>query len=206
MYDSHVNLSSGNRIMTRAIFLITGLFFCGISQASLWSFTSDLNGSDRGFRFSSLHEAGDGSSMSGRLLTLIKHAKGSYDDEIGNLDSFGNPDLRDTLTYSGLNQGKTRRHKAILKSGLFGEHDGPVCCRGDSNPNSFMPIGGGDLHYMTLWGDDFGGAIWAGSYDYSTVDKDVGPELSPVPLPAAVYLFGSALIGLFGYQRRKLTS
>ena len=48
----------------------------------------------------------------------------------------------------------------------------------------------------------FGGASAAGSVQYSA-QMDVTYEFTPVPVPAAVWLFGSGLIGLIGIARRK---
>lgn len=39
---------------------------------------------------------------------------------------------------------------------------------------------------------------------YSTFSFDYSNNLSPVPVPAAAWLFGSALLGFAGYRRKKL--
>lgn len=170
--------------MTRTIFLIVGLLFCSLSQASLWSITDRFQGSHGQFGFSSLQD------------DEMHFNAGEY------LHSFGYSGSYSARSYSGHSQGKTNPGASIPRSGLFGFHDGQVCCGGGHNPKSFLPLGGGDLNYITLWG----GNIWAGNYPGSTVGMYIKPELSPVPIPAAVYLFGTALLGLFGYQRRKPAS
>jgi hypothetical protein len=38
--------------------------------------------------------------------------------------------------------------------------------------------------------------------DMAALD-DIGWEVTPVPVPAAVYLFGSGLLGLLGLARRR---
>ena len=42
-----------------------------------------------------------------------------------------------------------------------------------------------------------------GSYYYDTTGFDASISLNPVPVPAAAWLFGSALLGFFGFSRRK---
>jgi len=41
---------------------------------------------------------------------------------------------------------------------------------------------------------------------YHLTSINVSPATSPVPVPAAVWLFGSALAGLFGFSRRNITA
>lgn len=43
-----------------------------------------------------------------------------------------------------------------------------------------------------------GGDFWIDDFTYS-----IRPEISPVPVPAAVWLFGTALIGLVGFSKRR---
>lgn len=53
---------------------------------------------------------------------------------------------------------------------------------------------------MTLWG---GGTTTTGQYPDVGVDFVTILETSPVPVPAAVWLFGSGLLALTGFARRK---
>jgi len=76
-----------------------------------------------------------------------------------------------------------------------------------------------DLGYLALWGSDLGYSKTCQkskkrhhrrrhSNWYScgpNIGVDFVAELSPVPLPAAVWLFGSAMIGFLGFSRRKST-
>jgi len=52
---------------------------------------------------------------------------------------------------------------------------------------------------------DFGASAWLkasrNGYDYA--HWDINLDLTPVPLPAAVWLFGSAIVGLVGIGRRR---
>lgn len=58
-------------------------------------------------------------------------------------------------------------------------------------------------------GSGFTGALTAGAYTFwiqetaGTVDYTFDLQVSQVPLPAAVWLFGTALLGLIGIGRRK---
>jgi hypothetical protein len=69
---------------------------------------------------------------------------------------------------------------------IFG--DGAVCCANSSvNSPNFFNDG-----LMTLWGN---------SDPILGLDLRIG--LSPVPVPAVVWLFGSGLLGLIGVARRR---
>lgn len=97
-----------------------------------------------------------------------------------------------------------------LVDGLIGFQKGYVCCgKTDNDPNSFNPLGNG---IMSLWGANVSTATqnpdgsynWDGMYDNKTnLGMDLRLKLEPVPVPAAVWLFGSGLLGLVGVARRK---
>ena len=53
------------------------------------------------------------------------------------------------------------------------------------------------------WGGIFGTIVAGGAIEISESDFSYQPFMAPVPVPAAVWLFGSALIGLFGLRRRR---
>jgi hypothetical protein len=205
-------------------FLIAALLCSGTSQATIWTVTDVLSGSDGGFGFSSLHRADEGSPMSGATIAAVDSASGTYNDVSGVLnltlglsnadtleiigtlvfDGSGNLDGDSQVAYSGLtNLATTWGGIGVTAAGSLGYMDGDVCCGGSFDPNSFSPTGVGDLHYMTLWGADFAAANFIGDYTGSSFGMDMRLELSQVPVPAAVYLFGTALLGLFGFNRRK---
>lgn len=48
--------------------------------------------------------------------------------------------------------------------------------------------------WMDVTGNGYGGGHW-----------DINMDLAPVPVPATVWLFGSALLGLAGFSRRRKT-
>lgn len=61
----------------------------------------------------------------------------------------------------------------------------------------------GDLYrYMLI---EFTGGAFTGQLSFSqdTDNLSISGDIEPVPLPAAVWLFGSGLVGLFGLSRRK---
>lgn len=216
------------KLTIKTTLLAISLIFCGASQASLFSVNTILNGNDGGFGYSSLHEANDSSPMSGSILTTISSATGTYDDVSGATNLVFELANQDTLTltgtlifngsgllasnselaYSGMTNlaaSTFGSSVSLASSGDFGYLPGAVCCSGaDYPPNSFMQdLGGSDLHYLTLWGADFGSDIFGGSYDGSKIGMDFRVELSAVPIPAAAWLFGSALIGLVGFSKRR---
>ncbi|MDC1288316.1 VPLPA-CTERM sorting domain-containing protein [Gammaproteobacteria bacterium] len=67
---------------------------------------------------------------------------------------------------------------------------------------SAIPGGSSAYQYSIIrdsnWSLDLGGKV---NWDW-TVDIDIA-RVSPVPVPAAVWLFGTALVGLFGFNKRR---
>jgi len=215
--------------MTRTILLISSLLFFGNASATLWQIDNVLSGTDSGFGFSSLHKADDDTPMSGGILADIQNLSfsGTFDDISGVADfelglsngdvlsldgnlffsGFGDMTANSTLEYSGLDNIAASvwgNNASFSSSGTFGFLPGGICggCGGSNGPNSFTQAGGG-LTYLTLWGADFGGSSWEGDYNGSKIGMDLRLEMSAVPVPAAIYLFGSALIGLFAIRKRK---
>ncbi len=134
------------------------------------------------------------------ILTLTNVARGNPVFRGGGDDFL---DANSTLAYSLT---PTTSSSLLASGGVMGFGVGPVCCTGSGKfaPNSFTSFAPG-LHYMTLWGANFTGGLFDGNFnDGTTFGMDLRLGLSPVPAPAAVWLFGTALVGLFGYQRRKV--
>lgn len=203
----------------KILLLITVSFFSSLASATSWNINSVLSGSDGGFGFSSLHNASGANVMSGAKFEDITGATGTYDDVsgatnfvfslsnntsfnlVGNLlfDNAGWLANNSALAYTGLTLPST----GTASNGSFGFKLGDVCCSGAHDPNSFQ-TSTGNLKYLTLWGAD-GFNANSGTYSNSTVGMDFRLELAPsaVPLPAAVWLFSSALLGLVGVRRKK---
>lgn len=219
--------------MKNILVLFGSLLFCQNVFATTWSVDSVLSGGDGGFGYSSMHDATGASPMSGTELVEITSASGTYNDVSGalslvlglsNLDNMtlmgnlkfvaGILSIDSSLTYSGLanlaaltlsDTDTLDSHETLDASGSFGFRGEKVCCSGSLAPNSFKPVG--DLSYLTLWGADYGVGDFVndgGLYTGSKIGMDLRLELSPVPVPAAFYLFGSALLGLIGWRRRNL--
>ena len=212
--------------MKKLFTLLAVLLFCQNSHATLWHVDSVLSGTDGGFGFSSLHKANDNSPMSGNKLVDIASASGNYDDTLGDLNlvfGLSNSDSvtltgnllfglngilngNSSLAYTGMthladsNFGTTNGLDASGSFGFLGED---VCCSGNYDPNSFKAVtNGGGLHYLTLWGADYGSGSFLGDYTGSIIGMDFRLELSQVPVPPAIYLFASSLLGLAAWRRR----
>ncbi len=69
---------------------------------------------------------------------------------------------------------------------------------GDESTVSFQAEAG-QVYSIYLGGNDVGGANVAGGFAYKA-------EISTVPVPAAAWLFGSALLGLLGVNRKRTLS
>ena len=153
-----------------------------------------------------------GTYTSGHLGTLIALAGGTFSatylgQESGYLNQFK------FLEVGGLKLteldalGKTISMQ--VDAGVLGfkfkdNHGGEVINGGvSSGYSSFAILAGqsnayGNFDYILGFNDSFGGDA-----DYD--DFVVGVRLSPVPLPAAVWLFGSALVGfMFVSNRRRV--
>jgi hypothetical protein len=216
--------------MTRTLLLIGSLLFFGNASATIWKIDNVLSGTDQGFGFSSLHKADDSTPMSGSEVAKIQNLSfsGTFNDVSGAADfvlglsngdnlslagnllfaGFGDMSGNSTLAYSGLTNlaaSTWGTSVGLSSSGTFGFLPGGICggCGGDNGPNSFTQAGGG-LTYLTLWGADFGSFTFGASspYNGSKIGMDVRLEMSAVPVPAAVWLFGTALLGFIGISRK----
>jgi len=214
--------------MKNAILFTITLLFGTAASAATWSIDQIEHGLDGGFGFSTLHDASGSNAMSGDSLATITHASGTYDDISGAVDFLFTLDNGDelglignllfdagilgilsansSLAYTGLNS-----LGGISNEGDFWYRDDDVCCNGSSDPNSFKATASGsDLKFMTLWGAD--GTLNGDQYSGATVGidfrvemsvVDFGNKTSVVPVPAAIWLFGTAFIGLVGFGKRK---
>jgi hypothetical protein len=198
-------------------------------NATMYDISSVLQGNDGGYQFSSFHDANDDSPMSGTKLADITGPviSGSYDDVSGAFDAVLTvSNAGPTVTLSGnllfvagiLNPSSTLSvdfdgSNGFLSDTSIGFLPIDVCCNGTGDPNSFKDIGG--VMTMSLWGAswDYGNnpdgskkdfdSSAANPYSGSELGMDLRIQLTAVPVPAAVWLFGSGLIGLVGFARRK---
>jgi len=196
------------------------------ANATVYNITSVLQGNDGGYGFSSFHDANDSSPMSGPKLADITGPiiSGSYNDVSGAFNAVltvsnagPNVTLSGNLLFdvSGfLNPSSTLDvdfdgSSGFLADTTIGFLPGDICCSGTGDPNSFKDIGGSLV--MSLWGAnwDYGDGSAFNSdaplpYLGSTLGMDLRVELTAVPVPAAVWLFGSGLLGLVAVARRKV--
>lgn len=194
------------------------------ANAAVYNISSVLQGNDGNYSFSSFHDANDNTPMSGPKLANITNPviSGSYDDVSGAFDavltvSVAGPTvhLSGNLLFDGsgfLNPASTLDidfdgSDGFLSDTSIGFLPGDICCNGTGDPNSFKDIGG--KMTMSLWGAnwDYGDASGFDAvtkkYQGSTLGMDLRMELTEVPVPAAVWLFGTGLLGLVGVARRK---
>lgn len=187
-------------------------------QAATWLIVDVLDGSS-GFGASSFHDSSGADPMVGPSLAEIDEVPGvygTYDDVTGVLSasgltvaSGGSFTLDGTLLFPGglLSPASTvdvdfTSTIPALTDTTIGFQTGYVCCGGTGeDPNSFVANIDGKV--MSLWGANFTGTFDGTTYPGSTTGMDIRLQLAPVPVPAAAWLFGSALLGLVGVARRR---
>jgi len=215
-----VNIHS--KPIAAVILLVAG----NLAQANTVYNILDVMHGSSGFGASLFHDASGTKVASGHILAdilSISVVSGTFDDDTGTINVTMNVDTGGTFTLSGTwllfdSSGTLAANSqlnitfsnptGVLQNGEIGFLPGYVCCgRSDQDPNSFV-AGNGNM-VMSLWGADFGGGIFNGSYDDSsgnrlaTYGMDLRLSMAPVPVPAAVWLFGSGLLGLVGVARHK---
>jgi len=198
------------------------LMASGFAQATIFNIIDVQSGTDGGFGYSSFHDSSGSDPMQlgpdGYLADVTAVLGGTYDDS-GALDvtleldsGAGTVHITGNLIFDG---------SGILGANSFLDLDftgagldpalvdttiwfvgADVCCSGSADPNSFTTDSNGDL-VMSLWGANHDDETFSGTYLNSTIGMDLRLELQPVPVPAAVWLFGSGLLGLVGVARRR---
>ena len=204
------------------------LLLSGTANAAIYDITGVLSGVDNGFGFSGFHYAGnlgtgvdaDGNPMTGTQLVDIPAATGlfgTYNDVTGDFyvqlatdfsyvptfelngtllfDNTGFLDPTSTLTITF----NTATLLGDLSTNMVFDA-GQVCCSGTNPPNSFSN------GLLSLWGANSTPELDSLFPDNNAevLGLDLRLQLTPVPVPAAVWLFGSGLLGLIGIARRKV--
>jgi len=206
---------------------------CGAASAATYDITAVLSGSDNGFSFSSLHFAGedpnssnpadnDGDASTGTILATFNTTpvSGTYDDLTGNLDMVLGLTGGGTVTFVGtgflfdagspntlnsvgtLSATFSSPTASLLNTDIIFDNSILDCCASaNPAPNSF------DGTLMSLWGADYPPGVIGGVVTGSPqIGLDLRIEVAAVPVPAAVWLFGSGLLGLAGIARRRKAS
>ena len=205
----------------RTALLLAAVGVTSAAQATVYHITGVLGGSSD-FDASSFHDASGSSPMVGPTVADILEGPGlfgTYDDVSGALTATGlnmnggaSFSLQGTVLFdaNGLLVANSVLNITFTGSSLsdttLGFLPGFICC-GSSGfpPNSFRPDG--DNATMTLWGADFSGDFLStGSYAGSQLGMDLRLQMSAAPVPAAAWLFGSGLLGLFGIARKRRSS
>lgn len=145
----------------------------------------------------------------------------AYDslDEIANGENAGNSNnainssyLWNNTAQDTINRGASHEpspgNPAGSSVGIWGGWDSPSLFSGNTGTVAFNPNGVYGHAVGFQWGLDSGTANSFGTYAATWIlagDQLTFGTPSPVPIPAAVYLFGSGLIGLVGLARRKMS-
>jgi hypothetical protein len=183
-------------------------------NAALYNMTAVLDSLD--FGFSGFHYAGEGGSgvdgdgradTGSSLAAITGLESGSYNSTGGVLNAVFILDDMSTVTLSGAGINFDGAGLLLASSSINISFSNPsaqlfdttinfapgyICCGNNGfDPNSFKDNGA--VKWMSLWGSD----------DPSLIGMDLRVELTAVPIPAAVWLFGSGLLGIVGMARRK---
>lgn len=205
----------------RSLVLIGLLAASGLAQATIYNVLDVLPGGS-GFNASLFHNSSGTNPQTGSTISDFtgNAVSGTYNDVTGLLDvtialdgAGGTFNLNGLLVFSGTGElnGNSQlslvfsNPTAALHNDELGFQSGYVCCGSSGqDPNSFIDSGGNKI--MTLWGANYGGGTFNGDYGPNPprdLGMDLRLKLTAVPLPAAVWLFGSGLLGLAGVVRRK---
>jgi len=216
-----------DKIQTATLLMLTLMasVVSNVTHATIYDVSSVLSGSNTpGFNASAFHDSSGSNVMAGATLAGINSViSGSYNDSNGFLSvnlgmSNGGSFTLDGFLVFGANDTLTAHSTVNINFDAIAEADGfsdtsigfmginRVCCSGAYAPNSL--VAGIDSQIMTLWGANFAGNDFNGGYEGSTLGMDLvldltRPGLTIIPVPAAVWLFGSGLLGLVGVARRR---
>ena len=173
---------------------------CGGSPHGLWTNTLNVGGSTCNDYYSfgagsTLTEYDDGTASLVATATNpdgyvadINITFGKYSDTHSPVKTGGGPKLTSWYYYESITSGVITINSVDYTVNLL-------------NPPDVFQVGDGANDKTSAFGASTWLTVSGGSY---TGDHwDLNMDLTPVPVPAAVWLFGSGLIGLAGVARRK---
>ncbi len=179
------------------------------------------------FRHNAFHEASSNGGQSGAILGWfdLSAGGGSWDPDNGvfiiNIDIFSDGALTTSIgTAVGIGD-LTATEFNGFNGGLIGTINWDFDATAEGNgladvTTSFLDINyvtsdagytanstTGNYSSMTLWGADGSYDVNSGIFDVNTTSMGVDLVVTFVPVPAAIWLFGSGLIGLITIARRR---
>ncbi len=193
----------------------------GLAQATIYNVLEVLPGGS-GFNASLFHNSSGTNPQTGATISDFtgNAVFGTYNDVTGLLDvtialdgTGGTFNLNGSLVFAGSGELNANSQLSLVFSNPtsalhddeLGFQSGYVCCGSSGqDPNSFVDSSGNKI--MTLWGANYGGGTFTGDYGPNPprdLGMDLRLKLTAVPLPAAVWLFGSGVLGLAGVARHK---
>lgn len=188
------------------------LAFSSISSAATFNFNYEATASDT-FNFVS---GPLGSSMSiGDKVNFTLTTASGYEFNGVNTDSmwaiqgFNEGGTRNAdYSFQFFNNGNLVHSSDTFNLNTRSVHMGPSIRLGFSGIFDTFTWSGTLLSSSALFGNTFADISATGpqlQYGYTSADFVKSSELSPVPVPAAAWLFGSALIGFIGFRKSKQT-
>ncbi len=185
---------------------LTNLFGTIVNNGSV-TFSPDINNPDAGGQINFVGNVSGAGSYNGAIDFQAGFNPGNSPAAIdfgGGLVSFANNSIL-TLEINGFNAGS--EYDQLLNIDTLSFHGNLVLAFGDG----FDPLAGGsfDLFDFNVF---FGGfdlnrisvtGLALNRLDFSHLALDGSLHIAAVPVPSAIYLFGSALLGLVSFNRRR---
>ncbi len=193
--------------------IILGLFSSVSSAAtqSFWATTSQsdtawapkfLNeGGSKTFNinYSSLYNLGNNLTINSAKLWLlaVDDYYGNHCSEQGGTSSHCNDDTNRRTQQDPLEQAKI-----VNIEGIPGIYGSPI----EINEFKWYDLNINVANYLSIVDGQFSATVKAacGDFWYKNAKLVVDYDLKPVPVPAAIWLFGSALMGLTGMKRKSI--
>jgi len=189
-------LSGQNQYGSQDLFLSDIAINVVVDSESPTDPTHDSTGWDYAVRLLSLTDTGLGGGKMQANFELFEFIEGSS-WEGKNIYS-RNPDG---------SQGHVTETFEMLDGESLGTFSGSYT---DNGADNHVLEGSFDMGLLSLYTEAEGGEIityitMSCVNDEAIVHADISPDFSAVPIPAGIWLFGSALIGLVGFTRRRKT-